>query len=295
MANPVLNNIPTYVDENKLDLIAKTTIGFKSFDLFNLVTGVVGETALNELTTDVVIQNGATCGFNAQGTSTISRRKIVPGIMKVNDEFCEMNLVNSYMNHEILVGAGKEKLPYEEKFIGGVIDGIDEKMESLVWNADKSSGDYFDGLLTILGKESGYVSGSATASAYADAKDVFLNAPASVKVKDDFKIIMGSHRFDTLAMELVSANLYNYAKDVDAQTRDLILPGTHVHVIGVDGITGDDVIGARTSNLYYGTDLVNDKEEFKFWHSDDDDVFKLKVRWSAGVQVAFVDEITWYK
>lgn len=295
MSNPVLNNIPHYTEENRLGLIAKITIGFKSFDLFNLVSNVKGDTALNELTTDVVIQNGKSCGFNAQGTSRISRRVLSPGIMKVNDEFCEMNLVDSYMNHEILIGAGKEKLPYEEKFIGGIIDGIDEKMEGLIWNADKNSGDQFDGLLTILGKESGYVSGSVSASAYADAKDVYLNAPKAVKTKDDFVIIMGSHRFDALAMELVSANLYNYAKDVDAQTRDLILPGTHTHIIGVDGITTDDVLGARKSNLYYGCDLVSDKSDFKFWRSDDDDVFKLKVRWSSAVQVAFVDEITWYK
>jgi hypothetical protein len=71
-----------------------------------------------------------------------------------------------------------------------------------------------------------------------------------------------------------------------------ILPGTDVVVRKEVGLTGSlNVIGTYPKNLYYGTDLENATEDVKVWFSDDDDNYKLKVKWNSGVQVAFPQDV----
>jgi hypothetical protein len=50
-------------------------------------------------------------------------------------------------------------------------------------------------------------------------------------------------------------------------------------------------IAASLKNVYFGTDMLNDMETFKLWYSDDNQEFRLAVKFNAGVQVAFPDEI----
>ena len=92
--------------------------------------------------------------------------------------------------------------------------------------------------------------------------------------------------------------MYHYdANDANAQT---YLPGTSVPVIPVDGLipttanAGKEfIIALRKSNVIYGTDMSNDQEKFDFWYSADDQVFKLAIEFTAGVQVAYPEEIVW--
>jgi hypothetical protein len=37
--------------------------------------------------------------------------------------------------------------------------------------------------------------------------------------------------------------------------------------------------------------MEGDAEDIKVWFSDDDDLYKLKVKWNMGVQIAFPDMV----
>jgi hypothetical protein len=37
--------------------------------------------------------------------------------------------------------------------------------------------------------------------------------------------------------------------------------------------------------------MEGDMEDLKLWFSDDNDVFRLKGKWNAGVNIAFPDEV----
>ena len=70
MANsPIVTSLPTYVDQNRLPLIAKAVLGAKTASLFTLQSGVKSPTALNLISTDVVFGDGSTCGWNEAGQS----------------------------------------------------------------------------------------------------------------------------------------------------------------------------------------------------------------------------------
>jgi hypothetical protein len=133
----IVNNLPSYVEQNHDKLLRDVVLGASSAKHFTLQTGVKPNgTALNLLATNVVLQDGSTCGFNAAGTSTISQRIIKAPLVKVNMDFCEKTLLNSALQHEVRVAAGQKTLPFEQDFIADVIAQVALASEKLVWQGD---------------------------------------------------------------------------------------------------------------------------------------------------------------
>lgn len=300
MANPIVTSLPEYVDQSSMELKAKSELGARSAGLLTVQTGVNGDTDIHLITTDVKFQDGSDCGFNAQDTSAITHRRISPAILKVNTTFCEKKLLGTFAQHQVRVAAGKETLPFEEKFIGGIVTGVNDGVEKVIWQGDSTATGQTepDGLLKIMNGAvpSGNVSSyNAGTSAYSAIKDVYSKMPTQVVNKSDARIIVSTSLFRQYIMELVAANLYHYDPANNAETLSYKLPGSNVIVEGVEGLDGADkeyIVGARLSNLYMGVDLESDKDTFDFWFSKDDRVFKLAIEFALGLQVAFPDEIT---
>lgn len=290
MANPITTSIQGYVEENKSDLIAKSVLGGNSIALFGLMTGVVGPTTINLLTSDVTLQNGDTCGFTADGDQTISQRTITPKVIKVNMEYCDKNLLGTYASYMVKVGAGKETLPFEEKFIADVLANVNAKNEKNLFQGDKDNAGECDGLVTILTGESTVKTFTKGTTIWGSLKAVYAAMPEEVIVKDDAAMLISPANYRAFVQELVAANLYHYDdKDV---TTFVYLPGTGIKVYNTPGLAGSDkVIAGSLSNIIVGVDMAGDAEEVKFWFSDDDDVYKLKISYSLGVNVAFPDQI----
>lgn len=291
------NSLPNYVEQHKSELIYKSVFGGRSISRFAKQTGVKGTSAINLLSTTPIFQDGNGCGFNASGDATLSQRNIVTGLIKVNMSFCPDALIGKYAENEVAIAAGKEVLPFEEQIAGSITDGINEGMERAVWQGDTASDDatlkHFDGLLKILNSAEGVVKKAVVGTtAYEQIKEVYMAIPEAILLKNDVKINVSPAVYREFIMNLVEANLYHYSGPQNSFPEEIVLPGTNVAVACVAGLTGTkNIVAASDSNLYYGCDMEGDKEEFKFWFSDDDDIFKLKVRWNAGTQVAFPDQV----
>ena len=289
-----LTNLTTYVEENKSGLIKKSVIGAKSASLFNLMVGVKGSTALNLLNTNVVFGNGKACGWSEDTGTTqeISQRNIVPGFVKVNASFCDAAMTDYFMNNQVKIAAGTEVLPFEEAFVSDITNKIAANLEKAIWNGNTNSADnnlkQFDGLFKILQAASGdTVNPTITTgdTIFTVFNKVYSNIP--VEILDSSVILCGADTFRTLVMYLTSQNLYNYAPSVDG-TMEIILPGTSTKVIALNGMNGSKkIVATYLDNIFYGTDLMGDEEVYKLWYSDDNQTFRLAVKFTAGVQVAF--------
>lgn len=298
--NPdIAQEIKGYVDESNESLIAKTVLGGQSVSLFGLQTGVKGDTAINLLDTDVELQSALDCGFTPKGSNKISRRVLKPVYLKVNMQWCDKNFLDTYAQHMVKIAAGMKTLPYAEEFTAGIVARVNEALETMLYQGVADVGKTeFDGLITLLGKESTAIKvGTNTGTAYEKLLKVY-NAVPEVAHKDDLVILVAPSLYREFVQELVKANMYHYdANDANAQT---YLPGTSVPVIPVEGLiptttnAGKEfIIALRKSNVIYGTDMSNDQEKFDFWYSADDQVFKLAIEFTAGVQVAYPEEVVW--
>lgn len=296
MANPIVSSLPQYVEEKRLPLIAEAVLGAKSAKLFNLQTDIKHAAALNLLTTDVAFGDGSTCGWDDAGSQSLTQRILTVGNIKVNMSFCDRDMLAKWMGYEVKVAAGSETLPFEEEFTNEVIKSIQEAVETAIYQGDTASSNVnlkaFDGLIKILTGEDGTidVAASTESTALAKVRKVFNAIPEKAFTRGNVAILVGMDTFRALVGDLVDKNLYHY--NPGAPEGEVYLPGTNVRIIGVNGLNGaKKAIAASLDNLFYGTDMVNDLEKFRLWYSDDNQEFRLVVKFNAGVQVAFPDEV----
>jgi hypothetical protein len=287
MANPITNTLPQYVDENRFELISKSVFGGRTASIINYNTGVKGTTTLNILETEVALQDGATCGFTAQGTQEITQRPLVTYPYKVNMEYCEKNFLNTFAQYLVKVNAVDNALPYEEKFIADVINSVNNKIESMLWKGDEK--DSF-GILPILEAEEGVIKVSGAKSDVFGALQSTLLALPTSAIAEDTRFFVGDDTFMKLVTELVNKNLYHY--DAEHSNYEIVLPGTSIRVTAVNGLNGTNkIVAGKASNFYMGVDMEGDQERFDFWFSQDDRTFKLAIEFNLGTQIAFPDEV----
>ena len=285
-----LNN---YVEEKRLPLIAKSFLRGKTIDLIQIETGVLQDTALNLVSASVKFGDGASCGWNPTDGVALSQRLLKPTFLKVNQAFCDKDLLKKWASYEVKLAAGREQLPFEEKFMEEIANAINESIEKLVWQGNTSNDNEPDGFLKILETVgSGVVSVTWTAgtTAYNKIKAVYNKIPANIIDKEDTVIFVGEETYREFIQDLVAANLYHFSPDYKAG--EYMVPGTSVRVIAVNGLNGTGkIVAGRLSNFFYGVGAEDDKDTFDFWYSKDNREFRLAAYFAIAVQVAYPNEI----
>ena len=285
-----LNN---YVEEKRLPLIAKSFLRGKTIDLIQIETGVLQDTALNLVSASVKFGDGASCGWDPTDGVALSQRLLKPTFLKVNQAFCDKDLLKKWASYEVKLAAGREQLPFEEKFMEEIANAINESIEKLVWQGDSKNDNEPDGFLKILETVgSGVVSVTWTAgtSAYNKIKAVYNKIPANIVDKEDTVIFVGEETYREFIQDLVAANLYHFSPDYKAG--EYMVPGTSVRVIAVNGLNSTGkIVAGRLSNFFYGVGAEDDKDTFDFWYSKDNREFRLAAYFAIAVQVAYPNEI----
>lgn len=291
-----LSSLNEYVDEQRLPLIRKSVLGARTIAHMELQTGVVGQTALNLLDTTVEFGDGSQCGWDEAGQTTLSQRILNPAMLKVNMSFCDKSMAKYWMNHEVKVAAGRSNLPFAEEFVGSIIENINEKLDSVIWNGislkdgsevekGTDGATHYDGLLDITG----VTAATKGATIYASTRAVY-NAIPSASLKDS-KIFIGIDKYRELAGELTEKNLYHYDPVVDDAFK-MILPGTVTEVVGVPGLNGTNKIAAfNTKHTIYGVDMEGDEETFDLWYSKDNQEWRVAINFNEAQQVAYTNEL----
>jgi hypothetical protein len=296
-----LDSLTAYVEEQKLPIIRKAVIGNRSAKEFALMTGVKGATALNLLSTDVKFGDGTACGWNEAGTAELSQRIITPGVIKVQQSYCQNALLKYWTNYQVRVAAGQKNLPFEEEFVNGVVEGIKGALEKAMWQGDITSSDTnlnkFDGLCKTL--KAATVAGTYT-SASGDSVTKIINETYALIPNADFErgevvMYVSSANYRKFIQELIAnGNLVitNAVADV-AMPESVLIPGTNVRVIPVAGLDGASLkaVASYRDNFVYGVDMADDDEKFDLWYSKDNDEYRIAASFVAGVQVAFPDLI----
>lgn len=294
MSNPIVTSLPEYVEQNKLGLIAKSVLGAKTTSIINFQTGVKGIAAINLLNTDVEFGDGSSCGWDPAGSQELSQRKIETGYIKVNMPYCDKKLLKTYAEYGVKVAAGQKTLPFEEDFVGAVVDNVKAALEKAVWQGDKASEDEnlnkFDGLLKILADATGVIEANGSKADVFAALQAVIEALPATALKEDTRIFVGQDVFMKLVNQLVNKNLYHYSGE--NADYEMVLPGTTIRVTAVSGLNGTDkIVAGRASNFYFGTDFEGDEEKFEFFYSQDNREFRLVIEFNAGTQVAWPSEV----
>lgn len=295
-----VSGLTDYVEVNKDTLIRDLVLGYTEGDTIAKMSkqlGVKGTEVLNYLNVEPILQAGKGCGFTASGKTEFSEREIVTSVIKVNDEWCNDDLLGKYAEYLVKFGANKnaEEFAFEKEILDAVGRGINKQMEKAVWQSD--SGLSIVGLIelaqnddsgsTINGNPSGLDSGDTI---YDKVKSVIMAIPE--EILDEAVVFLSPANFRTLVFELLEMNNFHITPE-EIEKGEFYFPGTTIPIHKTFGLSGmEDYIYASTwSNLVYGCDMMSDKEEYRVWFSDDNDVHRLKIKFNMGVTTYFPDAV----
>jgi hypothetical protein len=312
-----VGSLADYTKENEALLVTNSVLGAKTASLIksagNVMVGVKSSEQINVMDTDAFFQAGGTCGFNASGTTSFTQRPVTIGKVKVNEALCPKALEAKYLQKALPTGSRYDSVPFEQEYSDKKAATIAAQLETAIWQGSLASADgnlnKFKGFIRhsleasasiIAANASAYISGGPVASitsanviAVFDA--VYLAIPAKVVAKDDMVIFCGQDLFRTYTIALKNSANFHYQIDAKADS-EFILPGTSIKVIAVGGLNGTNKIYAcRLSNMFLGTDLLNEEEKFEIFYAKEADEVRFVCEFKMGVNFAFPDEWVEFK
>ena len=303
--------LANYTKENEALLVTSSVLGAKTAALIksagNVMVGVKSSEKINIMETDAIFQDGASCGFNASGSTTFTQRTVTPGKIKVNEALCPKDLEAKYLQKALPTGSMYDSVPFEQEYSEKKAKTIAAQLETALWTGDTTSVNVnlnrFDGLVKLIGAASGVVAANAStfisgaplssitaANVISIFDGVYQAIPAKVVAADDMTIFCGQDLFRTYTIALKNSGSFNYQIDVKADS-EFVLPGTTIKVIAVAGLNGTNKVYAmRLSNLFLGTDLLNEEEKFEIFYAKEADQVRFVSEFKMGVNIAFPDE-----
>ena len=307
-----ISSLANYTKENEAQLVTSSVLGAKTAALIksagNVMVGVKSAQTINVMDTDAFFQAGGTCGWNASGTTSFTQRTVTIGKIKVQEALCPKTLESKYLQKALPTGSVYDSIPFEQDFTDKKAKTIAAQLETAIWQGDTASANgnlnKFDGFVKLIGAASGvvdantstYISGAplssiTSANVISLFDGVYKAIPAKVVAADDMAIFCGLDTFRTYTIALKNANMFAYSFDGKADS-EFVLPGTSIKVIAVNGLNGtNDVYAMRLSNLFLGTDLLNEEEKFDIFFAKEADEVRFAAEFKMGVNVAFPDEI----
>lgn len=305
--------LSNYTKENEKQLVFSSVLGNKTAELIksqgNVLLEVKSSEQIGIMDTDAFFQSGASCGFSASGTTSFTQRAVTVGKIKVNEALCMKDLESKYLQKALPAGSMYTEMIFAEDYSNRKAEKIASQLETALWNGDTASGDgnlnKFDGLLKLITAAGGsvvdanvsaFITGGPIASitvanvvAVFDA--IYAAIPAKVVAKDDITIFCGMDTFRLYTVALKNANLFAYNLNVKADS-EFFLPGTTVKVVAVQGLNGtNDLVAARLSNLFIGTDILGEEGRFELFYAKEADQMRFVSEFKMGIQFAFPDEI----
>ena len=304
--------LANYTKENEALLVTSSVLGAKTASLIksagNVMVGVKSSEKINIMETDAIFQDGASCGFNASGSTTFTQRTVTPGKIKINEALCPKDLEAKYLQKALPTGSMYDSVPFEQEYSEKKAKTIAAQLETSLWQGDTTSVNVnvnkFDGLVKLIGAASGVVAANAStfisgaplstitaANVISIFDGVYAAIPAKVVAADDMTIFCGQDLFRTYTIALKNSGSFNYQIDVKADS-EFVLPGTTIKVVAVAGLNGTNKVYAmRLSNMFLGTDLLNEEEKFEIFYAKEADQVRYVCEFKMGVNIAFPDEV----
>lgn len=307
-----VGTLAAYTKENEQLLVSASVLGSKTAGLIkdqgNVMVGVKSAETINIMNTDAIFQDGSSCGFNASGLTSFTQRTVTVGKIKVNEALCMKDLESKYLQKALPAGSRYDSMVYSEEFSNLKASKIASQLETALWQGNTGSVDVnlnkFNGILSLITTAGASVINANSVALHGVVEtsitdtnvvgifdDIYKAIPASIVDKDDVAIFCGMDTFRTYTVKLKTSNLYHYQFDGKANT-EFYLPGTNIKVIAVQGLNGTgDIVAMRISNLFIGTDLLNEEERFEIFFAKEADQVRFVAEFKMGVNFAFPDEI----
>lgn len=298
--------LPSYTKQDAKKILNEQLFSdVPTLKYMNIRPGIKSSETLDVVATEGVWQAQA-CSFSASGDTTFSRRTLTVGKVQIAMQWCEQDLEPYFLQEEMKAGGSYDSLTFNEKIIGETMGNVRKRLETAIWQGDLQSTTaylkHFDGLIDILDAASLGGTYFGTAWSEANSRTVMTGLAALVIANNninqsDVKFFMNPAMAQQYRWKLMKDNV-GFAGAYQQEGGKMYVEGTDIEIVVVQGLTGtavERIYAIEPNNLYFGTDMTGEYEDYKTWFSDDDQVIKFLARFKAGVQVPFPSRIYDYR
>ena len=244
--------------------------------------------------TDLV--RGGSCDFDATGTVTLAERYLEPKEFQVNLQLCKQDYRDDWDAISMGMSAHDSIPPaFSDYLLGHVVAKVANKIESMIWRGTDGANE-FDGLTTIAAADGDTVKVTATAidatNVIAELGKVVDAIPTEIYGEEDLAIYISP----SIARSYIRAQAALGYKDL-YHVGQTALDFEGVKLFVANGLLGDLMLAARSSNLMFGTGLLNDKNEAKVIDMADIDGsqnVRIVLRYTATVNYGIGSEVLVY-
>ena len=246
----------------------------------------------------------ASCDFTSAGNITLTERIIQPEEFQVNNEFCLTPFISDW--EAVSMGySAYEKIPpkFSDFLIAHVAAEVAQKTEQNIWQGANATAGECDGLVTLAQADADTVKITGTTvtntNVIAEMAKLIDAAPSAIYGKEDLKLYVSQNVAQAYIRALGGfANVtpgYDNKSQMWYSGQELSFDGVQVFL--AEGMADNTMMLAQTSNLYFGTGLMNDSSLVKTLDMADLDGsqnVRVIMRFTAGVQYGISSDIVVY-
>ena len=239
----------------------------------------------------------ADCDFDSTTSGlTLTEKVLTPTELQVNLQICKKELHSDWEAAQMGFSAFDELPPLFSDFvIARVAAEVAQATENSIWGGTAGEGS-FDGFKTLLQADSDVVDITGTSvtgsNVIAELNKIVEAIPSGVYGSDDL-VLYVSTAFAKAYIQAQAALGYRELYNV-GQT-EMNFQGIPMFV--TSGLNTNNAVAARKSNLFFGTGLLDDRNEVKVIDMADIDGsqnVRIVMRYTAGVQHGIGGDIVLY-
>jgi len=252
------------------------------------------------------IVRSADCDFDSStSTLTLTEKVLTPTELQVNLQICKKELHSDWEAAQMGFSAFDSLPPlFSDYVISRVAAEVAQATENSIWSGAAGEGT-FDGFSTLLAND-GTVQGVTgttvdSSNVIEELGKIVDAANAAVLGKEDLTLYVSNN----IARAYIRA-LGGFATNIGANGVDnkgttwynggaLTFEGINIFV--AQGLGDNKAVLAQKSNLFFGTGLLNDRNEVKVIDMSDIDGsqnVRVVMRYTAGVQTGIGSDIVYY-
>jgi hypothetical protein len=274
--------------------------------LIEILPNVNYRTTLQKVNTNDIVKD-ATCDFDATSTLTLTDRILEVEPFQVNLQLCKKDYYDSWIGGQMGFSA-YDSIPasFADFLIAHVAAKTSQKIEQNIWNGTAASAGEFSGFLSLMTADSDVIDVTATtvtaANVITELGKVADAIPSALYGKEDLQIFVPQNVAKAYVRALggfgtsgLGANGVDNKGTMWYGQGDLFFDG--IKVVMCNGLPSNKMVAAQASNMFFGTGLLNERNEVRVLDMadlDGSDNIRVILRFFAGVQYGIGADVVLY-
>ena len=301
----------TYAGEKKRGYIATALLSANTIANGGIMVNqnIKYKEVIKQMAVSGLIADG-TCDFDPTGAVTLTERYLEPTEYQVNMQLCKKDFRSDWEAISMGISAWDNLPPDFQTFlVARIIAQVAEENERILWAGDAGIAGEYDGLLTLMAADAAVtnnitgttITATNVVDELAKVVDLAVSSNEPIISKEDAYIYIPQNVYRAYIRSLggFGASGLGAAGFEDRGSNQTIAPmvfeGFKLFV--ANGLPSNKIIFARSSNLWFGTGLMDDQTELKVIDMADIDAsqnVRIAMRWTSTVNYGIPEEIITY-